>query len=97
MCANCDFTVSEPPAPRFNTRRKSVFAEAYDPEADDDDTQKVLLYNLMKQQTVVVRSLVYIQTLAVGGNFGDSLNGKTKNNTRHFKQLCFARLRCSCL
>jgi hypothetical protein len=35
------FVVSEPPAPRFNTRRKSVFAEAYDPEADDDDTSKV--------------------------------------------------------
>lgn len=35
---------SEPP-PRFNTRRKSVFAEAYDPEADEDDTQKVIMFN----------------------------------------------------
>lgn len=36
------FTEPEP-APRFHARRKSVFAEAYDPEADDDDSQKVLM------------------------------------------------------
>ncbi|TMW52004.1 hypothetical protein DOY81_002922 [Sarcophaga bullata] len=29
----------EPPAPRFSIRRKSVFAEAYDPENDADDDE----------------------------------------------------------
>lgn len=30
---------TEPAAPRFSTRRKSVFAEAYDPENDADDDE----------------------------------------------------------
>lgn len=29
--------VPEPPIGRFSTRRKSVFAETYDPEEDEDD------------------------------------------------------------
>lgn len=32
----------EPPVNRFNSRRKSVFAEAYNPEDDDDDGHKVV-------------------------------------------------------
>lgn len=31
------FVISEPPVARFSSRRKSVFAEAYDPEEDDED------------------------------------------------------------
>ena len=30
-------SVLEPPVARFSTRRKSVFAEAYDPEDDDEE------------------------------------------------------------
>lgn len=29
--------MAEPPVARFNNRRKSVFAETYDPEEDDSD------------------------------------------------------------
>lgn len=29
--------ITEPPPARFNNRRKSVFAETYDPEEDDSD------------------------------------------------------------
>lgn len=32
--------VSEAPPNRFNSRRKSVFAEAYNPEEDDEDDNK---------------------------------------------------------
>jgi len=31
------FSFSEPPVGRFSFRRKSVFAEQYDPENDDDE------------------------------------------------------------
>lgn len=31
------FAFSEPPVARFNSRRKSVFAETYDPEEDEED------------------------------------------------------------
>ena len=34
-----NFLITEPPAPRFSIRRKSVFAEAYDPENDADDDE----------------------------------------------------------
>lgn len=33
--------ILEPPKGRYTTRRKSVFAEAYDPEEDEDDGEKV--------------------------------------------------------
>lgn len=33
----CVYLITEPPVARFSTRRKSVFAEAYDPEEDDED------------------------------------------------------------
>lgn len=32
----CVFVYAEPPVARFNSRRKSVFAETYDPEEDSD-------------------------------------------------------------
>ncbi|XP_046999212.1 cAMP-dependent protein kinase type II regulatory subunit isoform X1 [Schistocerca americana] len=35
-------TEEEPPVARFSTRRKSVFAEAYNPEDDEDDGEKVI-------------------------------------------------------
>ncbi|XP_046662439.1 cAMP-dependent protein kinase type II regulatory subunit isoform X2 [Homalodisca vitripennis] len=47
----------EPPVPRFNTRRKSVFAEAYDPEADDDDTQKVVFPKSDEQRQGLAESV----------------------------------------
>lgn len=37
------FSISESMIPeKFSIRRKSVFAEAYNPEEDDDDTIKVI-------------------------------------------------------
>lgn len=33
----CLLHVSEPPVGRFATRRKSVFAETYNPEEDEED------------------------------------------------------------
>lgn len=35
--SKCGCFVSEPPITRFSGRRKSVFAETYNPEEDDDD------------------------------------------------------------
>jgi len=33
----------EPPRVNYSSRRKSVFAEAYDPEEDEDDGEKVTI------------------------------------------------------
>jgi cAMP-dependent protein kinase regulator len=35
--ASFDVSSAEPPVGRFATRRKSVFAETYNPEDDDED------------------------------------------------------------
>ncbi|XP_045594825.2 cAMP-dependent protein kinase type II regulatory subunit isoform X1 [Procambarus clarkii] len=40
-CHDSDDDLIEPPLSRF-TRRKSVFAEAYDPEEDDDDGERII-------------------------------------------------------
>lgn len=41
---------AEAPPNRFNTRRKSVFAEAYNPEEDDEeDTKKVHTFKLLNK------------------------------------------------
>nr|CAD7439570.1 unnamed protein product [Timema bartmani]CAD7455853.1 unnamed protein product [Timema tahoe] len=37
-------TEEEPPVARFSTRRKSVFAETYNPEEDDDDDGAKVIY-----------------------------------------------------
>ena len=47
------FPFTEPIVNRFASRRKSVFAEAYDPENDndDDDTNKVIFPKTDEQRT----------------------------------------------
>ncbi|XP_065168172.1 cAMP-dependent protein kinase type II regulatory subunit [Atheta coriaria] len=40
----------EPPVARFNVRRKSVFAETYDPEEDDDDEGNKVVYPKSDEQ-----------------------------------------------
>lgn len=42
VCLTALLIVAEPPVGRFSGRRKSVFAEAYDPEEDEDDGSKVI-------------------------------------------------------
>jgi hypothetical protein len=42
VCLTAFLIVAEPPVGRFSGRRKSVFAEAYDPEEDEDDGSKVI-------------------------------------------------------
>lgn len=42
MIVFCFLSLLEPPVTRFSGRRKSVFAEAYDPEEDEDDGTKVV-------------------------------------------------------
>ena len=45
---------SEPPVSRFVTRRKSVFAETYDPEEDEEDEGvKVKLFYLLDYYFII--------------------------------------------
>lgn len=47
----------EPPVGRFNERRKSVFAEAYNPEEDDDDVEKVVYPKSDEQRNRLIESV----------------------------------------
>lgn len=44
------FFIAAPIAPRFSTRRKSVFAEAYDPENDADDEGAAAIFPKTDEQ-----------------------------------------------
>lgn len=48
---------SEPPVGRFTSRRKSVFAETYDPEEDEDDGAKVVFPKSDEQRQRLAESV----------------------------------------
>ncbi|KAK7865087.1 hypothetical protein R5R35_014624 [Gryllus longicercus] len=50
----------EPPVGRFNVRRKSVFAEAYNPEEDDDDVEKIVYPKSDVQRQRLAESVKHI-------------------------------------
>lgn len=50
--------VSEPPVTRFSSRRKSVFAEAYDPEEDDEDEGTKTVFPKSDEQRVQLAEAV---------------------------------------
>lgn len=51
---------AEPPVSRFAGRRKSVFAEAYDPEEDDDDGPKVVFPKSDEQRQRLAEAVRHI-------------------------------------
>lgn len=56
----------EPPVGRFTSRRKSVFAETYDPEEDEDDGPKVVFPKTDEQRTRLaeaVRNILLFRAL----------------------------------
>ncbi|XP_044735985.1 cAMP-dependent protein kinase type II regulatory subunit [Chrysoperla carnea] len=56
----------EPPVARFSTRRKSVFAETYDPEEDEDDGAKVVFPKSDEQRlrlAEAVRNILLFRSL----------------------------------
>lgn len=58
---------TEPPVARFNTRRKSVFAETYDPEEDDSDEGATTVFpksDAQRQRLAeAVRSILLFRSL----------------------------------
>lgn len=60
------FFFLEPPVGRFSTRRKSVFAETYDPEEDEDDGAKVVFPKSDEQRlrlAEAVRNILLFRSL----------------------------------
>lgn len=54
------FSNVEPPVTRLSGRRKSVFAEAYDPEEDDDDGPKVVFPKSDEQRQGLAEAVRHI-------------------------------------
>lgn len=60
------FSLTEPPVGRFSIRRKSVFAETYNPEEDEDDGPKVVFPKSDEQRqslTEAVRNILLFRAL----------------------------------
>lgn len=64
---NCNICTVEPPVTRFSTRRKSVFAETYDPEEDDEDEGTKVIFPKSDEQrqqlSEAVRNILLFRAL----------------------------------